>query len=145
VNFADDLLDQVFHGDEAQDATELIHDHGHANTARAHLDKQFGGGFAFGNDEQFVESIAKIEGQDGRALRGAAFAIEQHPQHVLDVGEAANIIERGLIDGQTRALRGDEESERFVQCGVHRERMHVRARHHDFGAPSSGRFPLRRE
>src|ERR1700681_1314545 len=51
VNFADDLLEDVFESDEAEDATEFVDDDGQADVMSAELEEQFAGGLGFRNDE----------------------------------------------------------------------------------------------
>src|SRR5580692_8486813 len=48
VNLADHLLEDVFEGGEAQDATEFVHDHGEAGAARAEFEEEFADGLVSG-------------------------------------------------------------------------------------------------
>ena len=65
------------------------------DAAGAHLDKRFARELALGHDEQFAQQAAQIERLHGRALLGAAFAVDEKPEHVLNVYEAKDVIERG--------------------------------------------------
>ena len=61
VNLADHLLEDVFDGDEAEDAAELVHDHGQTDTARTKLEKELAGELALGDDEDFAKDAAEAE------------------------------------------------------------------------------------
>src|ERR1700746_2259743 len=74
----------------------------------------------------------------GRRCRGrlvllcGADAIEKNPDHVLDVNEAEDVVERAFVDWNPRALRGGEHAHRIFERRVGRKRMNVGPRHHDF-------------
>ena len=68
----------------------------------------------------------------GNRSSGAARAIEQQPDHVLDVNEAEDVVERAFVNGNARALRGGEHAHGFFEARLGGQRVHVRARHHHF-------------
>ena len=64
-------------------------------------------------------------------LRGAR-SIEKNPDHVLDVHEAEDVVERAFVNWNARALRGGEHAHRVFERGFDGQRVHVGPRHHHF-------------
>src|SRR5208283_3721838 len=132
VDFADELLEQIFHGDEAKDAAELVDHNGNADVAVAQFLEQFARGLGFGDHEDFAKDAAKIKRRRRRKLFfEATLGIEQDPDHVLDVYKAEDMVFVATVDGDARALRGGEGFHYFIQRGFDREKVHIWARNHD--------------
>ena len=140
VNFADHLLEDVFERGQAEDAAEFVHDHGEAGAAGAKFQEQFADGLGFGNDERVAQDGAQIEFGERLMIFGAAGAIEQDPDHVLDVDEAEDVIERAFVDGNARALRGGEHGHGVFESGGGGEGVNVWARDHDFAGLDLAEF-----
>src|SRR5581483_8144989 len=132
VNFTDHLLEDVLHRHQAEDAAELIDHNRQADAVRSQLDEQFAGRLGLRNDQNLAQDAAQIEGRHREIFLDAALAVEQHPHHVLDVHKTENMIGRASIDGDSRALRGRERFHDLIQRRLHRQNVHIRARHHDF-------------
>src|SRR5206468_10552781 len=77
MNLADQLLQDIFQGDEAEDAAELVDDHGHADVAGAQFQEKFAGGLGLWNDEHFANDATQIERLRGDGFFVAPLAIEQ--------------------------------------------------------------------
>ena len=131
MNFANQLLEDVFEGNEAENAAELIHDHGHAGVLGAKLPQELAGGLGLRDDEDLAQDAAQIEGRHSHGFLQAALAVEQNPDHVLDVNEAENVVFRTAINRQPRTLRGGEGAHHFIERSFDGEHMHVGPWHHD--------------
>src|SRR5271154_7216773 len=132
VNFANHLFEDIFEGDETEDAAELVNHYGQSDVVRAQLKKEFARGLGFRNDQHLTQHAAQSKRWRGLAFFESAFAIEKRPQHIFDVHEAENVILRATVHGNARALRGGKGAHHFVERGLDGKRVHVRARNHDF-------------
>src|SRR5580698_9613233 len=140
VNFTDHLLEDVFERGQAQDAAEFVNDHGEAGATCAEFEKQFADGLGFGNDERVTQDGAQIEFSERLAIFGAAGAIEQDPDHVLDMDEAEDVIERAFVHRNARALRGGEHGHGVFERGGGGESVNVGARDHHFASLDLAEF-----
>ena len=85
VNFAHHLFEHVLERDQAEDAAKFVHDHGQADAARAHLQKQFAGELVFRHDQQLAQQAAEVEVRpelgeaagSGASFRDAARALKR--------------------------------------------------------------------
>ena len=86
----------------------------------------------FRNNEHVAQHRAQIKfGRRLSLLRGAC-AIEKNPDHVLDVHETEDVVERAFVDGNARALRGGEHAHRVFERGFDGQGVHVGTRNHHF-------------
>src|ERR1700679_2010011 len=143
VNFTDHLLEDVFERGQAENAAEFVNDHGESGATCAEFQMEFADGLAFGNDERVTQDGAQIEFSERLAIFGAAGAIEQDPDHVLDMDKAQNVVERALEHGYARALRGGEHGHGVFQGGRDGEGVNVGARDHDFSGLNLAEFHRR--
>ena len=98
------------------------------------------GGLGLRHDQHFAQHAPQIESRRRQIFCDAAFAIEQHPQHVFDMHEAEDVIFRSAIYRNARALRGGEGAHHFIEGRFHRQGVHVRPWHHDFAHLHLGQF-----
>ena len=71
---------------------------------------------------------------------GAAGAIEEDPDHIFDMDEAEDVIERAFVHGDARALGGGEHGHGVFESGGGGERVNVGARDHDFAGLDLAEF-----
>src|SRR4029077_7404127 len=71
VNFADDLFEDVFEINQAEQAAKFVDDNGHTGVAVAQLVEQFAGGLGFRNDKHFAQNAAQIEWLSRQIFGGA--------------------------------------------------------------------------
>src|ERR1700733_6076414 len=117
VNFADHLLEDVFEGGEAEDAAEFVYDHGEAGAAGAEFEEELADGLGLRDDQRVAENGAQIKFGERLMIFGAARAIEEDPDHVFDVDEAEDVVERAFVHGDARALGGGEHGHGVFESG----------------------------
>src|SRR5215469_17776218 len=94
VNFADELLEDVFERQQAQNRPEFIDDHGHPAMLPTEFEQQFAHRLALRHDGNFMKHVTHAELSSGPALFGAALPVEQDPDDVLNVNVAEDLIPR---------------------------------------------------
>src|SRR5229473_1606897 len=140
VNFSHHLFEDVFNGDQPEDAAEFVHHQGHADAASAQFEKQLAGRLGLGDDEHFAQNAAQIERGWREILLEPAFAIEKDPNHIFDMNEAEDVVRIAAIDRNARTLRGGENTHHFIQIRFHGEHVYVRARNHYFAHLNLSKF-----
>ncbi len=86
----------------------------------------------FRNDQDFAEHIAELKVRGSLVLFGPPRAVQQNPDHILDVHEAEDMVERSLVHRNAGALRDGDHFHHVFERRVRGQRMNVRARHHNF-------------
>ena len=122
-NLADDLLDDVLHGDEAVGAAVFVHDDGHLHAGLLQLRQQLQHVFRLGHVKRLVHEL-------GHRVFNAA--VQQRADEVFVGHEAYDLVHFLVIDRQAGIARAAHAVEgragRFGVLG----HDHVDARLHDF-------------
>src|SRR5271170_6523674 len=108
---ADDLLQDVFGGDETDGGTKLVDGDGDVSAAFLKLLQELDRKLGLGNDGEFAHDIADGEAGFAFATHGERDGAEVHQSgDVLGVDDADEILwtMRGLIDGDARVLLLDD-------------------------------------
>ena len=128
---ADDLLDDIFHGDDAVGAAILVHDQSQMNARRLHLHEQVDGGHRFRHEQdrpdqlRLGKRLGEIDGfqvEIGRQYLAALrlrFRIDLRPvgevsDQVADMDHAGRIVERVVENDETRMRRGLEGAQQVT-------------------------------
>ena len=132
MNFTDHLLQNIFQGRQPQNTAKFIHDHRQPRTSRPEFPEQFAHRLRFRDNQHVAQNAPQAKLRQRLPILRTPRALQQNPNHVLDVHESQNLIERIFIHGNPRALGRREHGHGVVQIGAGRQRMHIRPRDHHF-------------
>src|SRR5207245_1543354 len=122
VDLTDDLLQQVFHGDEARGAAELVQHDREVDLLSLHV-------------REHVLDFPRPRNEDRGAEHGAqaaALGRAEAGEDVLRVHDAEDVVERLSVDGVARPPGDGHLLGRFLECQVGRQGYHLGAWRHDF-------------
>src|SRR3954453_819746 len=119
-DFADDLLDDVLDGNDAGGAAVFIDDHRDLQMLALKFAQQVAHLLRFRNEVR----------RPGQIGNGEMLAFEYGVEELLDVHDAADLIDRFGVDGDARVLRFAEHAREVVERPVRVECLHVDARRH---------------
>lgn len=120
LDFADDLLDQVFDGDQSMGPAIFVDDHRHVDAGLAHLLQKVGDRHGFGNEEDVAPDAAHVEGSVAVPL----------PHDVADVDHAHDVVEIAAMDGHARVAVRLDRLHHLVERRRDFDRRDVVARDH---------------
>ena len=124
LQFADDLFDGVFDGDQAGDAAVFIHDDSHMLAGALHLVEQVVDRLGFGHQHRVTD--------DGFDIAGYRRGIERRGAHgILQVCHADQIIHIIADDRYTGESGTGAQFQHVLQRLPAFDANHISARHHD--------------
>ena len=123
-DFAEDLFEDVFEGDDAGGGAVLIDDDGHVGIVGAEDVDQVGQRAGFGDEDGHAHDVAQVE-------LGGAFAEHQDVDQVLQMDDADDLIGAFFEDGEAGELVFVEEDEELFEGRVDGHGDHVAAGDHD--------------
>ena len=127
LDVTDDLLQHVFHGDQAGDAAVLVDDDGLVVAADAEFAQQHVQALGFGNEDRRADQRAHLD---------AGF---QHAaQQVLGQQDADDVVAVAFVDGKARVGGLDDRGDQVRDGLGDVQQVHARARHHDVGHDAFG-------
>src|SRR5271170_1001446 len=131
---ADDLLEDIFSGDEADGGAELVDDDGDVAAALLKLLEELDGELGFGDDCDLAHDFA--EGDAGLALaaHGESDGAEVHEAgDVFGVDDADDVLgaSEGIVDGDARVLLFDDAGGGLLEGHVGGEGEDLAAGGHD--------------
>ena len=122
--FADDLLQEVLHGDQSGGAAVLVNCEHHVDAAGLHVAQQVVSGLGLRDPDG-------LAGEGGHRAGLMLRAVGQTPQDVLEVEDAADIIGVLPHDGHARITGAHEQAHGGGGGFVGVDGDHVGAGHHD--------------
>src|SRR5690606_26349068 len=119
LDLADDLFDQILHGDKPVHAAEFIDNQSKMTALQAHLQKE-------------VKDSHRRRDELGRSKNAgkAEVAPAASSQHVLDVYHTGNVVEGAAIDRHTAMAAFRDGFQYPVEISIQGEGDDVGARHH---------------
>jgi len=126
-DIADDLLDQIFDGDEAVGTAIFVDHQRELDMRRLHLHQQIEHRHRWRHKQDRPLDFA----DSGVAPAKSAILRLDKSQHVLEVNQADGIVECLAIDRKPRMLRLTEQHDKIRNGGVLLDRHDVGARDHD--------------
>ena len=131
---ADDLLEDVFGGDEADGGTELVDDDGDVAAALLKLLEELDGELGLGDDGELAHDLAEGEAGFAFAAHGERDGAEVHEAgDVFGVDDADDVLGtvRGVVDGDAGVLLLDDAGGGLLERHVGGEGEDLAARRHD--------------
>ena len=119
VDFADDLLEQVFDGDEASGSAVLVHHDGHLRAIAAHRGQHF-------VELRWTRNIrqgSRVSGRD-RLVRN------EMPEDFFDVQAADDVVQVAAVDRIARVSVRAHDRSKLVGFSADRDSREQNARHH---------------
>ena len=134
LELADDLLERVLGGDDADGGAELVDDDGDLAAAFLELLQQLDGEFGLGDDGDLAHHLAQREAGVARAAEAERDGAEVHQaRDVLGVDDADDLLGAagGVEDGNAGVLLLDDARAGLLDGHVGGEREDLAARSHD--------------
>ena len=131
---ADDLLERVLGGDDADGGTELVDDDGDLAAALLKFLQQLDGEFGLGDDGDLAHHLAQGEAGVARAAEAERDGAEVHQaRDVLGVDDADDLLGAagGVVDGDAGVLLFDDARAGLLDGHVGGQREDLAARRHD--------------
>ena len=132
--FADDLLEDVFGGDDADGGAELVDDDGDVAAALLELLEELDGEFGLGDDGDLAHDLAEGEAGVAFAAEAEGDAAEVHEAgDVFGVDDADDVFGAvgGVVDGDAGVLLFDDAGAGLLDGHVGGEGEDLAARGHD--------------
>src|SRR5690606_24914109 len=128
-DFADDLFENVFHGDEACSTAVFVDDDGQVVAAAAEVAQQHIKAFGFRHEDCGAYQGPQVE-----------LGVVDGKQQILGEQNSHDIVAVVFVDGKARVARFDDDGQHFGQGAPDVEHIHFGARHHDVGHGLIGDF-----
>jgi len=110
LDAAQDGFHQVLHGDDARGAAVFVHHHGHVQLFGGELGEQVLAAGGFGHKHGLAHQRLEV--------KGGAVALAQQGQQVLDVQDAADVVDGLLVHRDAGVAGFDGHLQQVLQVGV---------------------------